>query len=267
MKPIYALPLAFSLLACPVSAHDYWLEAQPFFGKEGEAVHLRLFVGEEFTGEAEKAFQKKATVKFHWHGAGDAIDLAVTAKEDQKPYGQATPAKAGSYLATLEREPRQITLTADKFNAYLKEEGLDAVLEDRRKNGEEKAEGRERYRRYLKALVQVGATRDDTYKKEVGHRLEIGPQAHPAERKAGDTLTVRVLFEGKPLANARLNAYRRGQDKVHGQTIRTSKEGLAEVKLDQSGPWLVRLVHMRRAGEDKEIDWESFWAGYSFAVK
>jgi len=254
--------------AVPALAHDYWLEPSTFFPAAGDAVDLRLFVGEHFKSEAERPLQKQHTVRFEWIGGGDTVDLMEGAKEDQKPIASVKVKKGGTYLAALERGPSQITLEADKFNAYLKEEGLDEILEQRRKSGEAKAAGRERYRRYLKALLQAGDALDDTYKKDVAHRLEIVPQSHPAKLKAGEALTVKVLFDGKPLAGARLNACRRGKDdKVVTQSLRTSKEGLGEVKIDQAGPWLVRLVYMQRTRDDKEIDWESFWSAYAFAVR
>ena len=47
---------------------------------------------------------------------------------------------------------------------------------------------------------------------------------------------------------------------------RTDKSGQMAIKLNYAGPWLVRLVHMRKCTEDPEYDWESFWSAYSFAL-
>jgi hypothetical protein len=38
------------------------------------------------------------------------------------------------------------------------------------------------------------------------------------------------------------------------------------LKIDHSGEWIVRLVHLRRCSEPKEADWESFWAALTFGV-
>ena len=89
--------------------------------------------------------------------------------------------------------------------------------------------------------------------------------------KLGDTLQVRILFEGKPLVGARVFAYDQsgGQSKsqIHEQSARTSGDGVVAFKLGHPGEWLVRLVHMRRCAADcAEIDWESFWGAYSFGI-
>lgn len=264
---LLALTTALLLAALPAFAHDYWLEPDAFFLPVGEEVNVRLHVGDDFKSEAERPFQKKPTVKFQLLSAKETLDLAAAGKEDQKPVARVKAKAPGNYLIALERAPQKITLAADKFNAYLAEEGLDAILEQRRKAGEDKAEGRERYSRSIKCLLQAGDQRDDTYKQVLGQRLEIVPQANPYALKAGAELAVLVQFEGKLLAGARVFAHHRDGEKVATQKLTTSKEGIAVVKLDKAGTWLVRLVHMRRCADDKEIDWESFWGALTFAVK
>ena len=100
----------------------------------------------------------------------------------------------------------------------------------------------------------------------MGHRLEIILLSNPYGYKAGDSLKALVLFEGKPLIGSQLEAYHRGSKKVTTQTLATDKAGEVTIKLNQTGPWLLRLVHMRKCTEDPEYDWESFWSAYSFAL-
>ena len=121
---------------------------------------------------------------------------------DSRPLRRVVFKSPGSYLIAMERNQSYIKLDAQKFTDYLKEEGLKDIIEQRMKSGESQTEGRERYSRYLKSLVQVGDRRDDTYKRELGFRLEIIPINNPYLLKLGDSLVVRVLFEGKPLAGA-----------------------------------------------------------------
>jgi uncharacterized GH25 family protein len=139
-------------------------------------------------------------------------------------------------------------------------------VEQRRKVGDDKKEGRERYGRYIKCLLQVGDAKDDTCTRVLGQRLEIVPKRNPYKFKAGDALTVRVLFEGKPLAGAKLFAHHQAGDKVTTKTVRTGKDGTATIKLDKAGSWLLRLVHMRPCTGDADADWESFWAACSFGL-
>ena len=82
---------------------------------------------------------------------------------------------------------------------------------------------------------------------------------NPYSHKPGNHLKVLVLFEGKPLTGSQLEAYHRGSKKVTTQTLTTDKAGQVTIKLNQTGPWLLRLVHMRRCVEDAKVDWESLW--------
>jgi uncharacterized GH25 family protein len=262
-----ALPaLALLLLPPAAAAHDYWLQPEVFFPAVGAPVAVRLHVGEGLVSEAERPFQKKATLGFRLLSARAPVDLAAGAREGDKPVARVTFPAAGTYLLAMERAPQSIEMEAKKFNDYLAEEGLDAILAQRRKLGEDKLPGRERYRRYLKVLVQAGGRGDDTWKRAAGQRLEIVPLADPLAAKPGAALPLRVLFDGKPLAGVKVFAHRRAGGKTVTQAGLTSAKGEVTFKLDGAGVWLVRLVHMRRAA-DKDADWESFWGALTFAVR
>ncbi len=258
------------LLTIPAFAHDYWLKPESFFVPVGGSVPVRLYVGDEYKIEEERPLQKERTVSFQMFSANRApLDLIPQAQDTQSPVARLNFKSAGNHLIAMERKAATIKLEAAKFNAYLAEEGLDAIIAWRAQAGESGQEGRERYRRYLKALLQVGEARDDTYKRMLGQRLEIIPQANPYGLKPGDTLRVRVFFEGKPLAGAKVFAYNgSGAREALEQAGRTANDGSVAFKLNGSGDWLIRLVHMRRcAAACDEIDWESFWGAYSFGLK
>ena len=254
------------LAGLPAAAHDYWLVPDAFFVKPGEATALRLHVGDDFVSEKERPFQKKPTLRFDLVRGKKTVDLAPLGAEDKTPVATLTLKDAGTYLVRMDRAPQTIELEAEKFNKYLADEGLDAILEQRRKLGEDKKPGRERYSRCLKALVQCGDTRDDPVP-AVGQKLEIVPLANPYTLKAGETLKVRVLFDGKALAGAKVSAHRRAGDKVTTQSAQTTAEGEAAFKVDGAGSYLIRLVHMRRCADEDGVDWESYWAALTFAVK
>ena len=250
-----------------ISAHDYWLQPQQFFLAAGETTHVQLFVGDHFISEAERPFQRNKTGVFQIVSENKSRDLKATARDGQKPVCKIAPGHAGNHLIVMQRDWSHIEIEAAKFNNYLEHEGLTAILQMRRVAGEDTAVGRERYRRYLKALIQVGDKPDDTYARKMGHRLEIVPRANPTTRKKGDRLTVSVLFEGQPLRGASVTAYNRQADSTKTQEGRTNDQGQANFKLDRSGLWLIRLVHMQRTKNVSGIDWESFWAAYSFQMK
>ena len=250
-----------------VTAHDYWLQPQQYFLSAGETTAVQLFVGDHFSSEAERPFQEKQTAAFQVISKDQTLDLKATTGDGKKPVCTIAPMRAGNHLVVMERKWSHIEIEAEKFNNYLKHEGLSDIVELRRKAGEDNRAGRERYRRYLKALVQVDGEFDETYKRRIGHRLEILPQSNPYASEMGDRITVSVFFDGKPLSRAQVAAYNRNVDGTQTQEARANDAGQVNFMLDRSGLWLIRLVHMQRCENVRGCEWESFWAAYSFQLK
>lgn len=262
----FALCALFAL-AAPVGAHDYWLIPDTFAPKPKATVAVRLFVGEALKPEQELPFTAKKTPISELATARDSEPLAE-AKVGTKPAFSLALSGAGTAVLRVDRDWSHITLKADKFTAYLKEEGLGHVVEAREKAGEANADGSERYRRCLKALLH-GGTPDGAATRQLGQVLEIVPSKDPYTLKAGDVLPVKVFFEGKPLAGLKLTALHRAGETVTSVSATTDKTGAAEFKLSQGGVWLVRGVHMRRVTEKEPMpaaDWESFWASVTFEL-
>ncbi len=266
MRTILLSLLVVVSLTSSAPAHDFWFDPESFSPAAGRPVALRLLVGDDLQIETDRAFEKKPIVRFQSLNAAGTRDLVATGVEGKSPFAKLTFDKSGAHWVALERERRTIRLEAEKFNNYLSEEGLEAVLEQRRLAKEDKKPGRERYARYLKCLLNCEGKSDDTWKKTLGHRLEIVPLTDPAASKVGTALKVRIDFEGKPLVGVTLFALHREAGKVLKEKLTTGKEGTVEVKVTHAGAWLVRMVHMRRCADTDEADWESFWTALSFAV-
>ena len=46
----------------------------------------------------------------------------------------------------------------------------------------------------------------------------------------------------------------------------TDARGIARFKLEAEGLWLIRLVHLLPCQECPDVDWESYWASYTFEL-
>lgn len=256
------------LCASPALAHDYWLVPDTFAPKPGATVSVRMFVGESFKSEQEIAYSAKKTAALELVTAKKTFTAFPDLKDGTKP-AFAFKAEANTAVLRVDRDWSSITLKADKFTAYLKEEGLDDIIKARAAAGETDADGKERYRRCLKTIVHAGGDPDDTPTKAVGQVLEIIPAKNPYSLKVGDELAVKVLFEAKPLAGLKLTAWHRDGDALTTVTATTDKDGKAVFKLSKSGAWVVRAVHMRRVAEknpNPPAEWESFWTSVTFGV-
>ena len=87
----------------------------------------------------------------------------------------------------------------------------------------------------------------------IGSRLEVVPLVNPADIAPGGTMTVRVLFDGKPVAARVQTTYDGYSDKEHGYVTKTKTgdDGMVELPIEAPGLWLVRTkVKRDEAGAD-----------------
>lgn len=267
MRKIYTFLLIFAF-SVSAFAHEYWFEADKFFLTPQEKTAVHLYVGEALKHDEERIYQKSKTEIFRLFSAGNNLDLKNSVADEALPIYNFSAEKAGNYLFALERNWSYIKLSPKDFEDYLREDGMDYIIGERTKLGENQKEGRERYSRFLKTLLQVGDTRDAVFKKNAGLKLEIVPLENPYAKKVGDNLKFQVLFDGKPLSDKTIFADSKDGAEVISQKLKTDKNGKVSVKLDRKGVWLVRLVFMQRCKTDcAEADWESFWGAFSFGMR
>lgn len=261
---LFAIVFAF-LFAANTFAHEYWLEPEKFNLAPGEKTVVHLYVGDGLLKEREeREFQLAKTTTFNVFSIDKTLDLKTSLVEGATPIYNFSADKSGNYLLAMERNWSYIKLDAQKFEDYLREDGMEYIIGEREKLGERQKVGRERYSRFLKSLLQVGERRDATYKKQLGLKLEITPLENPYAKQVGDRLQFQVLFNGKPLANRVVFADNRSSPT---QKMKTDKNGKVTIKLARGGLWLVRLVNMQHCAADcGEADWESFWSAITFGV-
>lgn len=259
---IFGSILLFSINAF---AHEYWFEPEKFRLVPNEKTVVHLYVGDGLIKDREeRPFQLAKTPLFQLFSLNQTTDLKTSLVDGALPIYNFSADKAGNYLLAMERNWSYVKLEPDKFADYLREDGMEYILAEREKLGESQKEGRERYSRFLKSLLQVGEKRDNTYKKRLGLKLEILPLENPYTKKVGDNLSFQILFDGKPLADKTVFANNRNSET---QRMKTDKNGKFTIKIDQNGLWIVRLVFMQRCKTDcAEADWESFWGAMTFGI-
>jgi nickel transport protein len=91
--------------------------------------------------------------------------------------------------------------------------------------------------KFAKAVTGAGAPWD----RVVGHDLEIVPATDPAAVKAGEPLRVRVLFKGKPLANAKVERGdgRTPMAEADIPKFATNADGEVDIPIIERGPHLL----------------------------
>ncbi len=262
LAAIVALMIGIGCAAAPVRAHDYWLQAEKFHLAPSELLVVHLNMGEGLNVQEEKAHQRERTERFELRLTDDVRDLAAATPEGQRPVFADTLRSEGAFLFTLVRGAAQVEMPAEEFNRYLEHEGIDGPRAQR-------ATQRERYWRFLKLLGRVGGDNEtDLHHRFTGAQFEIVLLQNPFTLAPGDEQIVQLLFDTKPLAGGRVFALHRGADGTLTElTATTDTRGVARFTLTQPGMWLIRSVHLRPCKACKDIDWESFWASYSFALE
>jgi uncharacterized GH25 family protein len=159
-----------------------------------------------------------------------------------------------------------VTLPAEKFTAYLKEEGLDAVIAARAQSQTSQREGREIFSRAAKSLVRSGTVAPGSGDSALGFPIELVAEKNPYQMTAGQTLPVRLTYRNAPLAGALMVAFTQ-RHPYHKLSVRSDRDGRATFTIDEPGPWMVKAVHMVPAPAGSNADWESFWASLTFEMQ
>jgi hypothetical protein len=256
------------LTSVPAGAHEFWMIAAPFKAPAPAPAHLDLYVGQFFDGELIPLSAEYVT-QFQRFGAGGTENLMRRVPRSGAT-GIVLPLdKPGTQILAIDTHPNFVKLSRDQFTYYLADEGLAQIRklrEQREARGLVTAVNRERYRRHIKALVQVGDQSDDTVLMKTGQRLEILPLADPRLSSRSAPTAFQVLFEGKPLAGVMIKAWNR----TNGQTVLlravASDTGVAMLTLPFAGVWMLSAVHMLPVQNDPALDWESMWANLSFEI-
>jgi hypothetical protein len=272
MNKLFRALLAFASLAVatalPAAAHEYWMWAEPFSPAAGSVAILSLNVGENFDGEPTPFVTERIAGLRHF-SKGAARDLQARIPRNTALQKLPVPIpEAGTHMLAFDTQPTVISLAADKFHAYLHEEGLDSIIRRREAAGAAATPGRERYRRHVKTLLRAGESSDATYGVRSRQKLEIVPLADPLARLAGETLEFQLFFDGKPLAGALVKAWNKREGQLMLIKARTGADGKAGFTLPWSGPWMISVVHMTAAVPPSDgADWDSYWGNLIFELR
>jgi len=260
---LVATVVALALATAQLSAHDFWIGASSWSPDPGTPFGISAGVGEHFPKRED--FKTPANWFDDWRiiGPSGAVPVSrVFERRDLAMVADVTLPATGAFLAVLRVTPRIIQMKADEFNEYLQEEGLRDALAERKAAGEIDRPASERYSRYAKLAIRNGEGSAAHLTRAVGVKAELVPATDPTSVRAGQTLTVQLLVNGRPVPNAAVSAA------VDGGEIprQTDAQGRATLPIDRDGAWLVKTVHMTRLPKSfpPGPEWESFWVTLAF---
>ena len=268
MSPKYRFAaIAAALAAAPLAAHDFWIQPLRFQAGVGAPVSASFLLG-------HAAFRQR------WGLGADHILLLadvfgskrIDLRRDLKADGGnadlvtrfATP---GLHVLAMQSTYALSDLPALRFNDYAKVEGLALVLATRNRSGSTGANGRERYSRRAKALIQVGAQTPGNQApatRAVGLKLEIVPERSPYALDASRMLPVRVMYNGRRLPGATVKLTSLEFDAKPLATAITDGNGHASLRVPPVGDWLVNVIWSEPVKGDPRADFDTTFSSLTF---
>lgn len=256
---VLALFIAFSVV---VVAHEFWLLPTRWFAEIGQSVRVGLCVGEGFTCEPWEAGASRVIQFSSFLGKTETRRLDSLQRQGLGNLSL-TFNQAGTHLVALATNHKYLEMEAGKFDAYLKEDGLEHIRQLRQKRGQTKMPSRELYRREAATLVQIGQTPTPVFWEETGFDLQILPENNPLI-STNTEMTFQIRFKGKPLRSALVRHWRKTPDgKAVVQFKTTNRWGRVRFALS-SGEQMVSVVHMTEHINTAEADWQSIWGNLTF---
>jgi len=258
-----------ALTAGSLSAHDLFFRLDDFFVSPGVMLKVRALNGTFSTSENSVMRNRLRDLSLVSKGVRTHPDTTLWAAAGDTSILSIQTSQPGTYVIGASLLPREITLDAKEFNSYLVEDGIPDVLAAREKNKEMTKPATERYSKHIKTIIQVGSTRTGDFSTVLGYPAELVPLDNPYSLRAGGTLRVRAMVDGRAAANQLVvsgGRSRTGKRFTEART-RTDASGVARVRLPSTGHWYVKFINMVPFRGGERIDYESKWATLTFGVR
>jgi len=255
------------LFSLPVLAHTLYLLPVKFRVARGEKLVFSVHNGDSFPAGDQAVAPERLLDARLITPSGQTRAIKDFQKLGRATHGVTAPLdEAGTHWLLVRTRPNHLSLDPVKFDSYLKEEGLEHVIEWRRAHGGAAKPSRERYTKHAKSLI-VSEKPSGAWQNAFGLDLEFIPLADPFTLRPGDSLPLSVRWKGKPAAGLRVEqAWATARE--HGMKVagRTDAEGKLVVVFDRAARWRLHTVAMERLTNDPEADWSSDWATLTFEL-
>lgn len=266
--------LAVLFVAALAEAHDFWLVPNAFTNAPSEQIVIRGQTSSRFP-TSESAVTTDRVASAHLLDASSAQRIDDLSTAGPSLVLRHRPATPGQRVIAVQLFPRSTRESAAGFRRYLELEGAPEALA--RVDREGLLRGRDsvtrRYAKYAKTVVEIGTNGSRAFSRIAGHPLEFMPQNDPAKLHVGDTLHVRLLYQGQPLVGIRVHSdvvdpagspsvpagAGQGAASANGPTADyvAGADGLIHVPITRAGLWNVRTIHIAQADARSGADWDA----------
>lgn len=249
-------------------AHDFWLVPDAFQISADAEVVVRGQTSSAFPTSESAVAPDRVTSARIVGAMGEDVVSALTTHAGSLVLRH-RPTSSGQKIVAVSVGWRHVKETADSFRKYLVLEGAEDALKRYDQSGRLPTGAIvRRYAKYAKTVVEVGDG-PRAFERVIGQPLEFVPLADPSDVSATSRLNVRLLFQGAPLAGAKVHAGRaKGAGKAAADiTLTTTADGIVAIPVAASGLWNVRTIHVVPAPSGADADWEVHWATFVFTAR
>lgn len=254
------------MLAANAFAHDFWIVPSAFRIPVQTLVKLHLMLGPPESTEVVRRDPDRIRDFFTVSPSDQRVP--VPGLDGADPAGLLRPREEGLWTVGYRSQDAFLELEAEKFEQYLREEGLEHVIDARREAKQSNEPGREIYSRCAKSLLLVGAGGTRVFDRKLGFPLELFAEKDPYTLAPGSTFPFRLLRDDEGVEGILVVAIQRDAKGAVETKLdaRTDAAGRVSFALQKPGTWIVKCVSMARSKDPVRADWESLWATLTFEV-
>ncbi|MEX2282055.1 MAG: DUF4198 domain-containing protein [Gemmatimonadota bacterium] len=269
-----AAVVALLTIVSTALAHDFWIIPDLFSIAANETIHANGRSGTRFP--AGSAVQPTRIADARVIGASSEARITEMSVEGGSLRLHQKPAAAGQYLIAVALQSGRLTRAAPAgLIRFLRAEG--GAAEAARLERANAFAGMDsisyQSTSYAATTVQVGRGGPRAFNKTAGFLLEFVPVNDPWQLHVGDTLHIKLLGGGTPVASIGIDATP-AADTTAGATgpaagavsLTADANGVVHLSLTKSGPWLLRSAFVRRKPNGTANEFEVARTTYVISV-
>lgn len=254
-------------LACPASAHEFWLEPEAYQVEADGMLEAEIVNGQQFGG-VKLAYIPQRIASF-------TVYAGVRSRPVEMRLG-ASPALAVPVLTEglniIAYQSTVATVSYDeweKFARFVAHKDLPVTLEAHLARGLPEAGFSEAYFRFSKTLIGAGNARGAD--RRVGLETELVALDNPYADDLAGGLHVQLFYLGEIRADAQVEIFEKAADgTVAITTTRTDADGIATIPVRAGMRYMLDAVVLREPSPALAAStgavWETLWANLTFAV-
>lgn len=253
------------ILTLPAHAHEYWLQPDEYILQQEALIQAHIKTGQQFRGN-NYAYLPRDVSSMDIH-LGETSSPINARFGDYPAISQVALGEGINILSATTFPTKLKYKKHEKFENFARNEGIEWVLTEHKKRGLPRTGFNEIYRRYTKALVNVGAVSGSD--KKIGQQFEWVLMSNPYQG-SHETLSAQLWWQDKPLAHYQFRYFIQTGKTLTTDIAKTDKNGIATFPFSPRSTYMLNAVYMLIPTQDDakkyKAVWDSRWASTTFAT-